>query len=81
MTYHCIVKGTSVWDRGQHSPHRVQRPFSLGGKTMEYWRKHCQNPMFYQLVSTMEKSDYPNDLDDGKCLHNHIETIEEIGKI
>jgi hypothetical protein len=63
---------------------------------MEYWRKNCQNQMFYQLVSTMGKSNYSklsptviyhgiirffNVLDVGKWLHNHFETIEEVGRI
>jgi hypothetical protein len=34
------------------------KTISLGGKTMEYWRKNCQNPVFYQLVSIMKKSEY-----------------------
>jgi hypothetical protein len=38
--------------------HRVQRPFSLGGKTMEHWGKNGQNPSFFQPVSTVEKPKY-----------------------
>jgi hypothetical protein len=41
-------------------PHRVERPFYTCGKTMEYWRKNCQNPVFYQLALTIERSKYSN---------------------